>query len=68
MTGMTLNQYLVVEDISSREFAKRLSVSISAVRKWRQDQRMPKRSTVKKIFRITRGKVHPFDWYSSKET
>lgn len=63
VVGMTLGKYLIIHNISSREFAGKLRVSIGAVRKWRQNQRMPRKPTVNKIASATKGQVKYEDWY-----
>lgn len=60
---MTLNQYLIKHQLTSPAFAKNIGASVSAVRKWRQGLRIPRTEMMKKITRVTRGKVPPASWY-----
>lgn len=60
---MKLNKYLVSRGITSREFAKKLKVSVQAVRKWRVGERTPRQHLVLRIKQATKGAVSPNDWY-----
>lgn len=59
---MTLKEYLTLHGLTARYLASRLNVSVSAARKWVQGTRIPRLSTIKKINRITGGKVSFNDW------
>lgn len=61
---MTLDQYLTKYGITSLAFSKNVGASLSAVNKWRQKLRIPRPEMMKKIFRVTRGKVTPASWYA----
>ena len=60
---MTLDHFLRVRGITSRDFAKQINVTIHAVNKWRRRARLPRIETVKKIMQATKGRVRPNDWY-----
>lgn len=60
---MQLDIYLLRTKTSSRDFSKKLKVSIHAVNKWRQRIRIPRRASMAKIQKFTNGKVTPKDWY-----
>lgn len=59
---MTLKKYMLVYSVTSREMAIRLSVSMSAVRKWMQGNRIPRHDTMRKIRNFTKGRVSYDDW------
>ena len=59
---MTLKEYMVLHGLTAKYLARRLEVSVSAARKWIQGTRIPRLSTMKKINRITSGKVSFNDW------
>lgn len=59
---MQLKDYLKLERESPWDFAKRLGVTIHAVRKWCRRERVPRPHTIKKIQQITKGAVTPNDW------
>lgn len=59
---MTLKEYMVLHGLTAKYLALRLDVSVSAARKWIQGTRIPRLSAMKKINRITSGKVSFNDW------
>jgi len=63
---MNLHEYLKKENISSAAFASRLGVSVSAVKKWRALDRIPRPEHMVDIETLTRSKVSPSDWYKPR--
>lgn len=62
---MTLSAYLLKHKITSQQFAKTVRVSVSSVDKWRMPNfRVPRRATILKIEKATRGSVRAKDWYN----
>jgi transcriptional regulator with XRE-family HTH domain len=59
---MTLSDYLAREEQSIGAFAARLGVSHETVRRYVRGVRAPDLETMRKIARLTRGKVQPNDW------
>ena len=62
---MTLDQWLTKRSITSTKFAKMGRFSLPAVHKWRQKDRIPRAKALKKIVKLTGGKVAPVDWYGA---
>ena len=63
---MNLDQYLTKHNITSIKFAKSNRFSLSAVAKWRQRDRIPRSKALKKISKITHGKVSISSWYNGE--
>lgn len=59
---MILKEYMTRHGIPASYIAKKLEVSVSAARKWVQGTRVPRLSAIKRIHRITQGKVSFDDW------
>ena len=59
---MTLKDYLQKNDIYYRDFAEQIGVSIFAVRKWLNGERVPRDRTKALISKATGGKVQAQDW------
>ena len=58
-----LTRALEALDITDGEFARRIGVSVYAVRKWRAGERTPRDNHKRKIERETGGQVSIMDWY-----
>jgi hypothetical protein len=63
---MKLSRYLRLRQISSRQFARKMGVSVFAVRKWRAQQRMPRPHHINRIKKLTEGVVRYEDWFRRK--
>lgn len=62
---MTLNAYLIKNQITSERFARTIRVSVSSVNKWRMlGYRIPRRAMIGKIEKATSGSVKLRDWYN----
>lgn len=59
---MMLRDYLQERGISNHDFAAEVDVTIYAVRKWLNGERVPRDKTKAKIARITKNKVKIEDW------
>lgn len=59
---MTLREWMDKLDITIDEAARSFDVSIFAVKKWLNGQRIPRPTAQRKIKKITRGDVTPADW------
>ncbi len=60
---MKLDNYLIRYKITTEAFALKLSVSKSAVSKWRQGVRLPRKGHIDLIRKVTRNKVSYGDWF-----
>lgn len=60
---MTLDEYLIAKDITTAAFAKRYRFKLDTVSKWRQGARLPRRLNMRRIHKITRGRVSYRDWF-----
>ncbi len=54
---MTLDDYLKRKNITSRQAARALKVSIHTLNKWRQRTRFPRQRAIMRIDKFTKGKV-----------
>ena len=62
---MKLSDYMQRHDISPDAFADLLGdVSASGVRKWANEERIPRKDQIERIAHITRGEVMPNDFFS----
>jgi hypothetical protein len=62
---MKLADYMRHNDISPERFAETLGgVSVSGVRKWMSDTRVPRKDQIEKIAELTHGAVLPNDFFS----
>lgn len=59
---MTLNKWLVDNDISITTLAKHLDCSIYAIRKWLRKERIPRPDMQAKIRKVTGGAVDGNVW------
>lgn len=59
---MKLKEWMQEEGHTAAWLAERMRVSLSAVRKWMQEVRQPKLPTIKKLRKISQGKVSFDDW------
>ncbi len=62
---MTLNDYLKKKKIYYRDFATEAGVSLYAVRKWLNGERVPRDLNKIKIAKLTQNWVKPQDWVAS---
>lgn len=60
---MKLRDWLAREDISFREFGDRIDRTAEAVRRYANDERIPERETMTRIFRATVGSVSANDFF-----
>ena len=61
---MKLAAYLKETGESDERFAKRIQLSIFAIRKYKSGARMPRKEHVIKIKKVTKEQVTEADWYS----
>jgi transcriptional regulator with XRE-family HTH domain len=61
---MDLRRYLDANDISVAEFAGILDVTVQAVHRYINGERIPKREVMDRIIRITAGRVQPNDFFT----
>lgn len=62
---MQLTHWLSAQDLSNKQFAKRLGASPSAVGRWRRGMRTPSAPYMRKIVTLTKGQVTPSDFFMS---
>ncbi len=60
---MQLRAYLTDQAISIAEFAERIGVSVQAVHRYLDGERIPQRDVMERIHAVTKGKVQPNDFY-----
>lgn len=63
---MKLGEYLNTQNISRAEMAKRLGVSVEAVRQWSVGERAPRPQMQSKIMDETAGQVTPMDFHQTR--
>ncbi len=61
--GVALKKYLEKNQITQREFSKKLGVSDGAITRWVKGERIPKMKLIMKIKKETNGEVNPQDFY-----
>lgn len=61
---MKLTAYLKATGESDEHFAKRISLSVYAVRKYKSGTRIPRPKNMLKIKKVTKEQVTESDWYS----
>jgi transcriptional regulator with XRE-family HTH domain len=61
---MDLRRYLDASDISVADFAETLGVTVQAVHRYCNGDRIPKRDVMDRILRATRGAVQPNDFFT----
>jgi transcriptional regulator with XRE-family HTH domain len=64
---MQLRAYLATQDITIAAFADALGVSIQAVHRYLNGERLPKREVMARIACVTKGKVQPNDFFEPAE-
>jgi transcriptional regulator with XRE-family HTH domain len=64
---MELRQYLDAQDIPVSAFAEDIGVSVQAIHRYLNGERIPKREVMDRITRATAGKVQPNDFFASVE-
>jgi transcriptional regulator with XRE-family HTH domain len=64
---MDLRQYLDDRAIPITAFAGTIGVSVQAIHRYLNGERIPKREVMDRITRATAGKVQPNDFFSSAE-
>jgi 7-cyano-7-deazaguanine reductase len=62
---MTLDEYLQRNDLSEREFARRIGVTQQAVNRYRNKMRLPERVVMERITEATGGAVQPNDFFAA---
>ncbi len=60
---MTLKEYLDINHLSCRQFAKDFGLNYFTALRWRNRQHMPTPASIRRIEEITGGAVQPADWY-----
>jgi hypothetical protein len=60
---MQLRQYLYDREIPAASFAERIGVSVQAVHRYINGDRMPRRDVMERIKVATRGAVQPNDFF-----
>ena len=60
---MKLKVWLDTEGISARELSLKLDVTDGAVSLWLNGLRMPRPAVMRKIMKLSKGKVLPQDFY-----
>lgn len=63
--SMRLSEYLAAEKIEPLEFARRLRAHHSAVYRYLEGKRIPRPAQMRRIEKLTGGKVTPADFYAS---
>lgn len=61
---MKLTAYLKASGESDEHFAKRIKLSVYAVRKYKSGARMPRPKNMLKIKKVTGEQVSETDWYN----
>ena len=61
---MKLNEYMREHSLSARNLAAELGVSVTALNRYRNGQRIPERSVMKKIMDLTGGSVTANSFYT----
>lgn len=61
---MKIAQYLKTSGERDATFAKRLGVSVHAVRKYKSGVRIPRPKTILRIKKVTKEAVSESDWYN----
>lgn len=61
---MKLGTYLEKMKMTDAAFAKRIGLTIHAIRKYRSGKRIPRPPNMLKIKRVSKGEVAEADWYS----
>lgn len=60
---MKLSRYMVQHGLTDEEMSSRIGdVSVSGLRKWLRDERMPRAEQMRRIFEVTDGAVAPNDF------
>lgn len=62
MRGMKLSEYMKTHKLSDADMASLIGCSEGAVKKWRYDERTPRRNQLLRICAITDGAVTPNDF------
>ncbi|MBB6250925.1 helix-turn-helix domain-containing protein [Nitrospirillum iridis] len=65
---MKLTDYLLAENITAAEFARRLGRSRSTIGRWCTGQRHPDAGAMRAIMEETKGAVMPNDFFESRES
>jgi transcriptional regulator with XRE-family HTH domain len=60
---MTLAQFMTHANLDAAQLAAQVGVGREAVRKWVRGERIPRPKQMRRIARITKGKVGPADFY-----
>lgn len=62
---MKLAEFMRINSLSPEALAARLGdVSASGVRKWANEERIPRKDQIERIIEITDGRVMPNDFFS----
>lgn len=62
---MKLAEFMRINSLSPEALASRLGdVSASGVRKWANEERIPRKDQIERIIEITDGQVMPNDFFS----
>lgn len=64
---MNLKSYMEARGICDEQLAKRLGVSVGAIRKWKYGERIPRANELVALARITKGKVGLLDFIHAKK-
>lgn len=56
-------RFLAENKITAEDMATRIGASVSAVRKWARDERIPGKDQMRRIAEVTDGAVMPIDFY-----
>lgn len=64
---MKFNDYLKEEQISVARFCKQLNLCEATVSKWKYNDVIPRKEDVLLIYKFTKGKVTPNDFYGIKK-
>lgn len=62
---MKLRQHRLALRLTLDEFGALIGVSGEAVRKWEAGERIPRRTMMQRIHRVTGGAIAPADFYAS---
>ena len=59
---MTLGEFLTLEGLTPLDFADKIGVHQEAVKLWVSGKRYPRRESMRKIIKATKGRVQPNDF------
>jgi transcriptional regulator with XRE-family HTH domain len=63
---MTLQQFMTHANLDAAQLAAQVGVGREAVRKWVRGERIPRPNLMRRIVKVTKGKVGPADFYGAR--